>query len=104
VRGLVVGLFLLPLLVIAILSIRPGGLRQQLRYLRRRFKLALVLAGIYLATSTLTRLLWPGSTLAEWGQVGIAVVLGVTFLVLAQDPATPPAASASPQPRPPAPP
>ena len=101
-RGLVAGLFLLPVLVIAILSIRPGGLRQQLRFLRRRFKLAMVLAGIYLATSTVSRLLWPRSSLAEWGQVGIALVLGVTFLVLAQDPATPPAASASPRPRPPA--
>jgi hypothetical protein len=109
VRGLVLGLFLLPALVVAILSIRPGGLRQQLRYLRRRFKLAMVLAGIYLAASTLARLFLSGNPWAEWGLVGLAALLGLVFLVLAQDPdtpespesPTPPAAAASPQPPPP---
>jgi hypothetical protein len=83
---MVVGLFLLPALVIAILSIRPGGLRQQLRNMRRRLKLALALAGVYLAASTVTRLFWADRAAAEWGLVGLAAVLGVIFLVLAQDP------------------
>lgn len=103
-RALILGLFLLPAVVIAVLSIRPGGLRQQLRYLRRRFKLAMVLGGIYLAASTLARLFFPKSPQAEWGIVGLAIVLGAVFVVLAQDPepATPPAASESPRPPPPA--
>ena len=106
-RGLVLGLFLLPALVIGILSIRPGGLRRQLRYLRRRFKLAMVLAGVYLAGSTFTRLFFPGNPWAEWGLVGLAALLGLVFLVLAQDPEspatpTPPASAASPRPPPPA--
>lgn len=105
-RALILGLFLLPAVVIAVLSIRPGGLRQQLRYLRRRFKLAMVLAGIYLAASTLTRLFAQNIPQAEWGIVGLAIVLGAVFVVLAQDPqpepATPPAASESPRPPPPA--
>ena len=85
-RGLVLGLFLLPALVIAILSIRPGGLGQQLRHMRRRLKLALALAGVYLAASTVTRLFFAERPAAEWALVGLAAVLGVTFVVLAQDP------------------
>ncbi|HEY8643821.1 MAG TPA: hypothetical protein VIO84_13770 [Candidatus Dormibacteraeota bacterium] len=85
-RGMVLGLFLLPALVIAILSIRPGGLRQQLRNMRRRLKLALALGGVYLAASTVSRLFWANRPAAEWGLVGLAAVLGVIFLVLAQDP------------------
>ena len=85
-RGLVLGLFLLPALVIAILSIRPGGLRLQLRNMRRRLKLALALAGVYLAASTLARLFFAERPAAEWGLVGLAAVLGVIFVVLAQDP------------------
>ena len=85
-RGLVLGLFLLPALVIAILSIRPGGLRQQLRNMRRRLKLALALAGVYLAASILARLFLAERPAAEWGLVGLAAVLGVIFVVLAQDP------------------
>ena len=85
-RGVLVGLFLLPALVIAILSIRPGGLRQQLRHVRRRLKLALGLGGVYLVASTLTRLFFPDRQAAELGLIGLAVVLGVIFLVLGQDP------------------
>jgi hypothetical protein len=83
---MVLGLFLLPALVIAILSIRPGGLRQQLRNMRRRLKLALALGGVYLAASTVTRLFWAERPAAEWGLVGLAAMLGVIFVVLAQDP------------------
>jgi hypothetical protein len=83
---MVFGLFLLPALVIAILSIRPGGLRQQLRNMRRRLKLALALGGVYLAASTVTRLFWAERPAAEWGLVGLAAVLGLIFVVLAQDP------------------
>jgi len=105
VRGVLVGFFLLPVLVIAVLSIRPGGLRQQLRNMRRRLKLALALGGAYLAASTVTRLLFADRPAAEWALVGLAVVLGVIFLVVGQDPITPitpPAGAASPRPRPPA--
>ena len=111
-RGILVGLFLLPLLVIAVLSIRPGGLRRQLRNMRRRLKLALALAGVYLAASTATKLLFADRPAAEWSLVALAVVLGVIFLVAGQDPitpiapittpTTPPGGAASPSPRPPA--
>jgi len=51
-RGFLVGLVLISVLGLSILSFRPGGLRRQLRFAARRFRLVLVLAGIYLAGST----------------------------------------------------
>ncbi len=84
-RGFVIGLFLIVFVVLSALSLRPGGLRSQLRNAARRLKLALTLAGIYLVCSTVLRLGFPNSTAAEAGMVALAVVLGVTFLVLGQD-------------------
>ena len=86
-RGVLLGLVLLPLVAIAILSIRPGGLRQQLRLVRRRFKIALVLGGIYVAFSTVARLLLTEGNRLDYLEGGVAVLLGITFVVLSQDPA-----------------
>ena len=77
-----IGLFILPVLVIAILSIRPGGLRQQLRHARRRLKLALGLAGIYLLVSTGLRLLMGDSTRVQIGTGVTAAILGLVFVAL----------------------
>ncbi|HEY4025352.1 MAG TPA: hypothetical protein VGO86_02890 [Candidatus Dormibacteraeota bacterium] len=84
-RGFFVGLVLMVFIVLTALSIRPGGLRYQLRSALRRFKLALILAGIYLVCSTVLRVAFPGSGLAEAGMVALAAALCITFLVLAQD-------------------
>lgn len=86
VRGFVVGLLLLPVLVIALLSIRPGGLRQQLRNAARRLRLALILAGIYMAASTVARVVAPTSEAVENGLIALAAVLAVVFVILGQDP------------------
>lgn len=77
-----VGLVVVPVLVISILSIRPGGLRQQLRNARRRLKLALGLAGVYLVISTALRLVWGDGTRVEIGTAATAAVLGIVFLAL----------------------
>ena len=84
-RGFLIGLFLLFFVVVSALSIRPGGLRHQLRNALRRFKLAMVLGGIYLAVSTVIRVAFPNSGLAEIGMVVLGAVLCITFLVLSQD-------------------
>ena len=84
-----IGLFILPVLVISILSIRPGGLRQQLRNARRRLKLALALAGIYLLASTGLRLLWGDSSRTEIGTAVTAAILGIVFLALTFERAAP---------------
>ena len=87
VKAVILGLVLLPAAALALLSIRPGGLRQQLRQVRRRFKIALVLGGVYLALSTAARLLLPEGATLDYLLAGTGLVLGVTFVVLAQDPA-----------------
>ncbi len=84
-RGFLAGLFLLLFVIVSALSLRPGGLRRQLRSVARRFKLAMLLAGVYLLCSTVLRLAFPNSMAAEIGIVVLAAVLCVTFLVLSPD-------------------
>ena len=81
-KVMVLGLFVVPVLVISVLSIRPGGLRQQLRNARRRLKLALGLAGIYLLVSTGLRLLWGDGSRVELATAVAAAILGIVFLAL----------------------
>lgn len=85
-RGFVIGLLLLPVVAIGVLSIRPGGLRRQLRLAGRRFRIAMILAGVYLAASTVVRIALAGNGTAEAGLVGLAVVEAIVFVVAAQDP------------------
>jgi uncharacterized membrane protein len=85
VRGFLLGLSLLFFVVVTALSLRPGGLRNQLRNVARRFKLALILAGIYLAASTALRIAFPNGGAAEVGMVALGAALCVTFLLLSQD-------------------
>lgn len=85
-RGFLLGLLLLPVLAIAILSVRPGGLRRQLRFAARRLRLALILAGVYLLASTAGRLVADGSAIVEDGLIGLAAVLALLFVIVGQDP------------------
>lgn len=79
---------------ITILSLRPGGIRRQLRFAARRLRLALILGGIYVAATTIARIVFPDGAIAEWGPPALALVLAVVFVVLGQEPA----ASAAPGP------
>lgn len=85
-RGFFLGLLVLPLVAITVLSIRPGGLRRQLRNAGRRLRLVLVLAGLYLIGSGAVRLLAAGTPYEDWGLPVLALVLAVAFIVLAKDP------------------
>jgi hypothetical protein len=80
-------LVLLLILTTSVLSLRPGGLRRQLHFIARRFRIVLALGGIFLLSSAIIRLLFPTGAVADWGPPAIAVVLGAVFVVLAQDPA-----------------
>jgi hypothetical protein len=84
-RGFVIGLMLLLFLVFSALSLRPGGLRNQLRNVARRFKIALLLGGAYLVASAVLRLAVKDPNASTWGMVGAALVLGLAFVFLAQD-------------------
>jgi hypothetical protein len=84
-RGFLFGLLLAPLLVISLLSLRPGGLRNQLRNVARRFRLALILGGIYVVASAALRLLLQGKPAADFATVAVALVLTLVFVYLGQD-------------------
>jgi hypothetical protein len=86
VRGFVAGLLLVPLLVIAVLSFRPGGLRRQLSLAGRRFRILLTLAGAYFVCAAIIRLAFPSGPVSDYGPSAVAVVLAAAYLVLAQDP------------------
>lgn len=79
-------------LSVIVLSIRRGGLRRQLRLAARRLRLVLILGGAYLILSTLIRVFFSEGWVADYGPPVVALVLAGAFLVLAQDPAMPPAA------------
>jgi hypothetical protein len=75
---------------VSVLSMRPGGLRRQLRFVARRLRIVLVLGGIYVVGSTIVRLIAPAdSPVGEWAPPLLAIVLGVAFLFIARDPEEP---------------
>jgi hypothetical protein len=77
-------------LSVSVLSLRPGGLRRQLRYAARRLRIVLVLGGIYVVGSTIVRLVAPpNSAFGEFAPPLLAIGLGVAFLFIARDPEEP---------------
>jgi hypothetical protein len=89
VRGFLVGFALFLGLTLSVLSTRRGGLRRQLRFAARRFRLALALAGIYVVCSAVIRIFFPEGPVADFGPPIVAVVLLAVFVVLGQEPALP---------------
>lgn len=90
-RAFLLGFVMLVGLSLTVLSIRPGGLRRQLGLAARRFRLVLLMGGIYVLSSTVIRIFFPDGWIADYGPPVIALALGGALLVLAQDPAAPPA-------------
>jgi len=84
-RGFVVGLLMLMFVVLSVLSLRPGGLRNQLRNVARRFKIALVLAGAYVVAAAVLRFAVRDQTASTLGTLGVALVLGLVFIYFAQE-------------------
>lgn len=84
-RGFLLGLLLLFGVVFSVLSLRPGGLRNQLRNIARRFKLALALGGVFMVASAVLRLAVRDPNASTFGTVGVALVLSVAFIFLAQE-------------------
>ena len=86
-RGFVIGLVMIVGLIATVLSIRPGGLRRQLRFAARRFRLGLLLGGVYLFGSAIVRLAFTAGPISDFGLPLLALVLVAVFMVLGQDPA-----------------
>ena len=89
-RGFLLGLILLAGSTATILSLRPGGLRRQLRFAARRFRIALALGGVFFIGSAIIRLFFPGGAVGDFGPPSLAIVLSAIFIVLAQERATVP--------------
>ena len=88
-RGFLLGFILVVALSLIILSIRPGGLRRQLRFAARRLRVLLVLGTAYVIGSGLVRAFFPDGPVADFGPPILASVLLAVFFVFGQDPATP---------------
>jgi hypothetical protein len=86
VRSFVLGLFLLTAVAATVLSLRPGGLRRQLRFAARRLRIVLVLGGVYIFASMILRLAFPQGPVADYAPPALAIVLAVVFVVAARDP------------------
>jgi hypothetical protein len=85
VRGFLIGFALLVFLSMTVLSMRPGGLRRQLKFAARRFRLALALAGIFLVFSGVIRIAFPQGPVADFGPPILALALSAMFVVFGQD-------------------
>ena len=76
-------------LSLSVLSTRRGGLRRQLKFAARRFRLALALAGVYLVFSVVVRIVFPEGPVADFGPPLFALGLLLVFVVFGQEPALP---------------
>lgn len=85
-RTFLLGLVVMVTFTVLMLATRPGGFRQQLRLAGRRFRIALVLGGIYVLASAIIRLIFTTGFIADYGALVVAVMLIVAYLVVAQDP------------------
>jgi|ERR1700730_10024417 hypothetical protein len=87
-RGFLIGLALLSVLTVTILSLRPGGLRRQLRFAARRFRIVLVLGSIYVIGSGIIRATVSQGPVADYAPAALAIALAAVFMVVGRDPAT----------------
>jgi len=86
VRGFLLGFILVVALGLTILSIRPGGLRRQLRFAARRLRLLIALGAVYVVGSAILRYAFPDGPVADFGPPALALVLLGVFFVFGQAP------------------
>jgi hypothetical protein len=85
VKAFVFGLVVVPLLLVSVLSLRPGGLRNQFKNIARRFRLVLVLSGIVVFGSAVIRLALGDQPATDYLVGGLWVAVAVAFVILGQD-------------------
>jgi hypothetical protein len=84
-RGFAIGLFVLVFVAVSVLSLRPGGLKNQLRNVLRRFRLAMLLTGVYLLCSAVFRVIIPDQNVSTWVTVAAGLILGLVFVFMSQE-------------------
>ena len=72
-----------------VLTLRPGGLRRQMRYAARRLRLAIVLGGVYVLCSAIARIAFSDTFVTDWGLLALALALVALFPVFGQNPTVP---------------
>jgi hypothetical protein len=87
VRGFVFGLLVIFFLAGTILAIRPGGLRRQLKLVARRFRIMLVLGGVFVFGSLAIRVAFPSGPVADFGPIVLAIGVVIGFIIWGRDPA-----------------
>ena len=60
-----------------------------MRYAARRFRLAIVLGGVYVLCSAVARIAFSDTFVTDWGLPFLALALVVLFLVFGQNPTEP---------------
>lgn len=85
-RGFLIAIVLGCLLITGVFSLRPGGLRVQLRLMKRRFRVAFTLAGIFLVVSFVIRVAAPTVLISDIGMIALGLATAIAFLIWAQDP------------------
>ena len=85
-RGFLLGFILVVALGLTILSVRPGGLRRQLRFAARRLRLLIALGAVYVVGSAILRYAFPDGPVADFGPPALALILLGVFFVFGQDP------------------
>lgn len=86
-RGFLLGLVVIVVLAVTVLSVRPGGLRLQLRLVARRVRIMLVLGGIFVLGSAAIRLAFSSGPVLDFGPIALAVALAIGFIIWGRDPA-----------------
>ena len=97
-RGFLLGLVVIIAMTVSVLAIRPGGFRRQLRLVARRFRIVLVLGGIFIFGSLVMRLAFQDGPVVDFGPAVLGVVLAVAFIILGRDPPVPGAEPSKPRP------
>lgn len=87
-RSFAIGLILLLVVSVSVLSLRPGGLRRQMRLAGRRLRLALALGGLYVVVSGALRLAVQQGPILDYGLPALAILLAAVFVVAGRDPAS----------------
>ncbi len=85
-RGFLFGLVVIVFVTGTILAIRPGGFRRQLRLAARRFRIMLVLGGIFVFGSLAIRVAFPSGPVADFGPALLALGLAIGFIIWGRDP------------------
>ncbi len=97
-RGFLVGLVVIVAMTVSVLAIRPGGFRRQLRLVARRFRLVLVLGGIFVFGSLVIRLAFKEGPVVDFGPAALGLVLGIAFIIWGRDPEMPGVNASNPRP------